>query len=1055
MISRIPLFHPPPSALFLAVLLQATVLSATPFRAAYQFSFGTAYSAAVDLPALQIVDLGSGHQPLALNDSLEVLLASPEGHLLRWRGGDPEILLHPDSGWQDAFLNETGEIIALLFTGPGRPASIQYWRSGTSAPATVNWNPSGAREYYHQSVVAFNDVGQFVMTTESETQPAFPPPSSLYTETFLVELRSGARTGLAQYTHATEANWATSQSGSTWDVVSLDNYGRSVGEFSSSSAFSDPYTGELTVISESRFHALDRTFVLGFEPLRINDPGTIIGRTPGPVVELIIQDDHGLRVIGPSVPELARGRVFMTNPSDGLEEIVLGNHYWKRMTERDFTGRPTGAPAPDFWKGTLEDLLSDPGPWSDLRATAVSANGRIAGIGTYHHPQSGSPESRAFLLIPPVLLPDWDRDGSIGPPDRLHAAKGLPWRIWINNDNDSGELSRSPSDDLPGSETPDAAQPVINGLRDVVDFFPLFLDLQALLRSGPDHGSVEIHLSQADSALNFTYSSLLPEAAGSIHTQPLPPGFGNFLSEPLEEARTYRITREPVLLDPVFVSALASANRGVLLIEGAAPSREPLVLKVSRNGKPLLKAPLPLRVSPVEEMFRILNLRNGAPKFTFADPGPWSTSLADPPGLPDQHLEAVGGIRHTLVHIHGFNWGPGEVLAVHAEVFKRLHQLGSHARFLGVSWFGDQGLVELLGTSFDYNENVINAFLTARLLKEGLSGLADAPVSLLAHSLGNIVASSAITDHAMPVANYFMLNAAVPVEAYLGEQKDRHLMVHPEWKNRPSDPPDYPEHLLAANWFRLFPANDKRRLLTWKSRFHSIAERSRCLNFYSTAEDILRPGTGDLPNLIDDVWNREFIWTFNEMNKGTGSLASSLTGDVHAGWGFNRTYMNWVNPGGAARPPGGRWVPRSPASASLIPPAETIAEPFFRPFSSGDPDFPLWESGSWLYGDTSGADPYLPGLPYEDASTGSIMNHAKILAEALPAHSVPAGASPLPNIPLLSNFNLDGLFRDPGFWPLRESSDKRDRWLHGDYLAPALAQVAKFYLKCITYINTQ
>ncbi len=1040
--------------LFLTVILETHALPGSPLRAAYRFSFGTAYSAAANLPQLQIVDLGAGHHPLALNDNLDVLLAGPEGQLLRWRSGSPETLLTRNSGWQEVFLNEAGGILALILPEPGRPAVIQYWRPGEKVPVKVDWNPSGSRTYYHQSLAAFNDVGQFILSTESETQPPYPPPSTLYTESFLLDINSGSRTSLAQFAHETKADWATSEKGSFWEVASLNNYGRSVGEYSAYNAFSDPFTGELTVNSETRFFALDRTSVLGFEPLRINDSGTILGRTPGPVVELIVQDAHGQRVIGPPLPELAGGRVLMTNPSDGLEEIVLESHYWKRMTERDFTGLPTGEPAPDFWKGSLEDLVPDPGPWSDLRATAVSANGRIAGIGSYRHPETGSLEVRAFLLIPAVLLPDWDRDGSIGQKDRLHAAKGLPWRLWINDDNDGGELSRSSADDLPGSETPNAALPGVDGLRDAVDFFPLQLDLEQLLHAVPDPSRVEIRLSQADSALNFTYAGLLPEDVGAIHTRPLEPRFGSFLSQPLSEARTYRITGQPVPLDPAFVSSLISENRGVLLIEGAAPSRKPLVLEVSRDGNPLLEASLALRVGPVEEMFRVLNLRNADPKFSFANPGPWTTDLSDPPGLPDNHLVAIGGNRHTLVHIHGFNWGSQDVLAVHAEVFKRFHQLGSHGRFVGVSWFANQGLVELVGSSFDYNENVINAFVTARLLKEGLSGLDASPVSLLAHSLGNIVASSAITDHQMHVANYFMLNAAVPAEAYLGEQDDRHLMVHPEWKNRQSDPPDYPEHLLAANWFRLFPSHDKRRFLTWKSRFRSISEKVRCLNFYSTAEDILRPGTGDLPNLLEDVWNREFIWTYNEMNKGTGSLTSSLTGDVHAGWGFNRAYMKWVDPGGAAHPPAGQWVPRSPAFAARISPDEIIAEPFFRPFSSGDPDFPLWGSGSWLYGGSAGAESYLPALPYRDEPVEAIKNHAKILAEGLPAHSAPAGATRLPNIPLLSNFNLDDLFRDPGFWPFRKSPGKRDRWLHGDYLAPALAQVAGFYLTCIKYINT-
>jgi hypothetical protein len=79
--------------------------------------------------------------------------------------------------------------------------------------------------------------------------------------------------------------------------------------------------------------------------------------------------------------------------------------------------------------------------------------------------------------------------------------------------------------------------------------------------------------------------------------------------------------------------------------------------------------------------------------------------------------------------------------------------------------------------------------------------------------------------------------------------------------------------------------------LKWKDRFENISQSTYCLNLYSSAEDVLRTGSGDLPNLFGDVSDKELVWVFNEMIKGTNTFVANLTGDVRGGWGFNRYWM--------------------------------------------------------------------------------------------------------------------------------------------------------------------
>lgn len=1021
-----------------------------PIRAAYEFSYGNAYSAAVELPSYRIVDLGPGREPVAITDSMEVLIRTDDNALLRWSGGQETVVAGYFRSIDWARLNEAG---SLFVTGmsPEQEFEMRYWMEGDTTHCLVEGGNCLPEPPFYSWPYAFNDEDQLVLYQECDSG-LFPfPDFTRRFETDLLNLRTGACEELSSYEYYIDANFDLHQSGILYSVNDINNYGETVGEVYTDSAFSD--SSGIVYYHQDQYFALNRDTVLAFEPLAINDLGTVTGRSLGPQFSLIILDQFGERSIGPILHELEEIPPLISNPLDGLEEIVVGNHYFKRMTERDFAGRPTGQPSPDFHEGTLDDLVINMGSWANLKATCISPGGRIAGTGRFFNPANFQWETRAFFLMPQLLVPDWNRDGVVDTTDHRKGTQPFPWVFWINDDDDDGDLARSSADDLPGSNTPDCATPGVDGLRDVVDFFPVQLDIRKLLRAVDDIENVDVRLSQADSALDFVYTRLLPGEISHIHDSRTETGFGPLFTDPLEGAQTHTVPHEPVSLSTDFLRQLREENRGILLMEGVRSSTSPIVMDYHYNGRKIFSCELPLSLSPVSDMIRIVNLRNADPKFAGVAPGPWLTDLGEPPNLPDAWLRSFGDLLPTLVHIHGYNWGGDQVPAAHSEVFKRFFQTGSNARYVGVTWFGDEGTLELLDTSFDYNENVINAFITAGYLKDALAAVAAPLTSVFAHSLGNMVASSAIVDHGWNVLNYFMLNAAVPTEAYLGEQEDRRKMVNPEWKDEGADNTDYPEFLLPSNWSALFGPEDRRSSLTWKNRFSGIGGDTICHNFYSTGEDILRTGNGDLPVLFGEVWNTELIWVYNEMVKGTGSLATALTGDVHGGWAFNYHHMDWVNPGGGAHPPDGEWVRLSPAEAALLDPLILVAEPFFKPFSKGDPDFPDWGDGSWLYGSTGDANLHLPAIGMAGSSPDTIKNHAKILSEGLPAHSAPTGSNNLPKLPLLLNYDLDLVVRQELFWPARSPAEKQNRWLHSDYLNPALPFVAELYRICVKSIN--
>jgi hypothetical protein len=1021
-------------------------------RAAYQFGSGRAWSAVADLPQYAILDIGRGLRPIAVNDSGTVLLHHEAHRLVRWTWGSDEILLAYFPATAEAHLNERGTVAAISGFDQIEP-EILHWPPGQNTPVSTGLGPNILDAPVHAILYALNDLDRLALRTDSQDNLTFLPPQNIRIATEIASLATGGWENLATYRYFHDMDFSVTRGGVMYDVSDLNNYGDTVGYVYEDHAVETPWDPGPVYTYQNQYFALNGDTALGFEPLQVNDARTILGRTLGPVHSMVILDAFGERDIGPVAAALADTRPMMSNPDNGLEEIILGSQYWKRMTERDLQGQPTGKPSPDFHQAPLREIITDSGAWSGLEAICISANGRIAGTGWIFDEDTAAMEKHAFLLVPPLLLPDWNRDGRIDEFDRNFCHKGEPWRFWINDDDDDAPVSSSSADDLPGSATPDFANEKVDGIRDVVDFFPVHLDLREVLQAIGNTAGIDIILRQADGALNFCYTSLSPGQVGEIRTGGPQQGFGAAMGEPLESAGVIRVTEAGVALSENFISAIRNANKGVLLFEVRGSSTAPLQLELRRDGVTILATALPISTGPVKDMFRLVNLRNADPKFTEANPGPWPTRTGDPPNLPDRFLESLSTPLRTLLHVHGYNWGGDQSPASHSEIFKRFFQCGSPARFVGVSWFGDQGMLDLIGASLDYNENVINAFVTAKLLPQAIAPFSGPWSYILAHSLGNMVVSSAIADHGLQAAACFLLDAAVPLEAYTGESADRRLMVHPDWRDYIEQGNDYAEHLLSANWSRLFAADDNRSMLTWKNRFDGLDSAVTCYNFYSSGEEVLRSGNGDLPSLLGDIIDTEWVWTYNEMVKGTSSLGATLAGEVHGGWGFNREWMEWVDPGGAAHPPTGDWVPVPPSDANAIDPALLAADPFFRPFSSGDADFPAWGDGQWLYSDAASANARLPSVPMTGAPMDLVKNHAKILAEALPAHSAPAGSNPLDNLPLLRNFDADRMFRDPAHWPVRDDPGKRDRWLHSDYLDTALSHVAGLYLAIIDVIE--
>lgn len=594
-----------------------------------------------------------------------------------------------------------------------------------------------------------------------------------------------------------------------------------------------------------------------------------------------------------------------------------------------------------------------------------------------------------------------------------------PSHMWINNDDDANPAVAG---DIPGGGGADyfngqASRGFVDGPRDLVDFFPVTFEVREYLAAYPPSGGARYRLRQADGALNFAYTNLAPAQANSYHSEIYPTGFGDNFDEPAAQAGTWRIPPEGKELSRAFLDRIASGQGGVLLIEGRTVSDRPLELVIERpDGALAAVLQLPLRISPVEEMFRHVNLRDTVltydrrPVYS-GDPGEPGRLGDRQPAWPDAKTNGK-----YFVFVHGYKVDGQQARGWAAEMFKRLHQSGSRARFVAVSWHGSTG--------YDYHQAVFHAFqtgdiLAARLQQAGITG----DVTVAAHSLGNVVVSHAIQSGNFSPTRYFMINAAVAAEAYDAldatvPDAQRTAMTESKWTG-------YPVNEYATNWHRLFTTDpsDRRQALTWRNRFPQVANLA--YNFYSPGEDVLSAPLTNSASLIEYLAEREWgssrgAWALSELVKGatvTQSLSALVVDRMQGGWGLNSAYS---------------------LKEQSSPDPKRM--PYFRPFLEND----LFDFSPYVASNRATQ----PFVQYD------------LLARGLPALSFPAGQQEvfrgqqtvLPG----RNINLESVGRRAGIWPnLNRQGLEAGRWLHSDIREIALPYVRPAFDHFITLGNLQ
>jgi len=645
------------------------------------------------------------------------------------------------------------------------------------------------------------------------------------------------------------------------------------------------------------------------------------------------------------------------------------------------------------------------------------------------------------------LNADANHDGTLDfsyfGPDQTSPSR--PFRFWANDNKD---WSDDTGDGVPGQGAqadgvlqvqtpvvvPYQAYPIyinngwqIHGRRDLVDFFPVYLNIGSLFQSNALSAGISVTdtnwqfvLSQADGALRFAYTDLTPT------------NYMNFLrditeSSNLAYATLTIISNSGVALSPSFVSAIATNNEGIILVEAAAPTTQPLVLTIYHGSNQIAQTSLYLSISGVEQMFRHKNLLLDAS----AAVTPSRLTDASVPNEPDT-------TDVNFIFLHGYNVNPDQARGWDADIYKRLYWSGSHAKFYGVTWTAADSQVANAVT-INLQTNIVHAFATAPLLNTFLNGLTGTNV-VAAHSLGNMLMLSTLNDYSnQTVSTYMMIDAAVAIEAIDSSAPQNPDMYSSVWTN-------YQSRLWSSQWHNLFPANDGRSTLTWSGRLSNLQNAS-VYNFYSSGEEVLRDYPADPPKyLLTIAWGQfvalmkgatgEYAWAWQEKCKGLMSGNGILSSD-HGGWKFNDASYgtNWIFPATS-------FTHMSPTAAALLPNAEIQTNAFFD-VTDFHGQIPFdWTQDLMLY-DTTG-------------SSYAQTNRNRLLSDTIPCLTLPVGANPVsrlapPRNPTQNNFDMQTLENG---WPQgRLQTREGNNWHHSDCRQVAYTFTYQLFNDIVTIAN--
>lgn len=773
-----------------------------------------------------------------------------------------------------------------------------------------------------------------------------------------------------------------------------------------------------------------------------------------------VHDSHSRLAVGGSCLWVKRDQEWLkAKPRPMMKTIIAIAKDGVMLGRRAIWRNGVSIPLDDLVKN---QKISDTNPkprYTNLRAYAMNGEGSIVALADDAIRSTNAGKS-LLMIVPSELVPDFNRDGKINNLDEGRVTEKKPWRFWVNDDDDANEYEGT---DISyglkhGPTNPDYSGNVVDGIRDIIDYFPLHIKIKEVLKIFPrDNFEYYIkHNTQTFMGGSIPLASFnilwYPEAElqKDSNTENALCSYLKNVNQAKKIAlrKCFSINSEGLRIPDEMLNA-AQIGQGAALIEARYVTNKPIQMEVRRkNGGSIFSIDFYASISSVQDMYR----------YGFYSPSKDGVSQreipASPPNWPDNERN-----QKNFIFIHGYNVNPEQAKGWGSEIFKRMFWSGSNARFHLFSWYGYESQMynEFQGSvSPNYQINIVNAFRSSHKLKQYIDFIGG-ETTVAAHSMGNIIMGSAMHDWGSRPRNYFMINSAAAKECYdkdeVHDKTQEIIMVNPWWKN-------YIKQVRASEWFdRVWKEGDERANLTWRGRLGRVLDnggKTNVYNFYSSGEEVLNNPTVNDPDLssCNPFVNGFFpwvtankTWALQEKRKGWG-----MTGFIHTsnygGWRpnlypfynsnlhiriDNQPNLNW-------RMKNHNEIPNTSLDNGYAPFLLSLKQnPFFD--DSEHKTLFHWDQGV--------------------SSEGS--DYAKnwlntIIAEMIPCVTCAAGSNSLKRYPKNKQFDMHELFMtDRSNWPERNRHDVSENltksWCHSDIREIAYCHNWNVYNKMISIGN--
>ena len=451
------------------------------------------------------------------------------------------------------------------------------------------------------------------------------------------------------------------------------------------------------------------------------------------------------------------------------------------------------------------------------------------------------------------------------------------FRFWINDDSDRDGMNENDSEhDRPGHGS-NHADDHVNGRCDLLDFTPVWIDASEVFPADtPTRLRNQIRWVLRSTNANVVVSSLHRSEANKFLLAESP-DYGPKLDKHILDAEVQCRFGFFFLSDGFNAAVHSGDGNGVFLVEGKSEGPD-LRFAGWRKMHDVALARANVQFSSVTNMYWYHSLRGAEQTDNFQIPvtNALSNLLTDNPKDTD------------VFFTHGFRVKADEAEAWGAEVFKRLWQAGSNARFHMFTWSGDYGWPD---SGLYFPQNVYNALKTGDPLKRLVEREQPDPEKriLMTQSLGNMVACEALRQ-GLYVSKYFMFDAAVASETFDATLQNtntvtRNKYVPMSWRT-------YPQRSWASYWYTWFLSdpNDSRRLMGWPGRYtEALTHVGDVYNYYSSGDETFYEKENPpwlLGGLAASPAN--YSWQKQETRKGSYSIA----GTPYGGWGFHSWVVN-------------------------------------------------------------------------------------------------------------------------------------------------------------------